>query len=178
MATIRQKRFAVLCAGGVDPATDDPLTTTDAYALAGYSVANMSRNAQRVEACRLLQNKAVSDLVSVERKRIKASKDRIANQQEILVLSDSERVLTKLRSWLDGSEEASSSQIRSAELLAKCSGMMRTDISIENKARTAAEIENLLLVKLAAIESEIIEIEPASSIEVDSEELKTSDAVH
>ena len=169
MATIRQKRFAVLCAGGVDPATDDPLTTTDAYALAGYSVANMSRNAQRVEACRLLQNKAVSDLVSVERKRIKASKDRIANQQEILVLSDSERVLTKLRSWLDG-EEASSSQIRSAELLAKCVGMMKTDISIENKSRTAAEIENLLLVKLAAIESEIIEIEPAESIEVESEE--------
>ena len=176
MATIRQQRFADLCAGGVDPETDDPLTTTDAYALAGYSVSNMSRNAQRVEACRLLQNKAVSDLVDAERARIKASKDRIATRQEMLVISDSERVLTKLSSWLDGAE-CSSSQIRSAELLARINGLLTQSVEISSKERTAAEIENLLTAKLAAIESEIVDIE-AESIEVDSEELKTSDAVH
>lgn len=176
MATLRQQRFAELVAAGVDPETDQPLTTTDAYALAGYAVANMSRNAQRVEACRLLQNKAVSDLVDAERARIKASKDRIATRQEMLVISDSERVLTKLRSWLDGAE-CSSSQIRSAELLARINGLLTQSVEISSKERTAAEIENLLTAKLAAIESEIVDIE-AESIEVDSEELKTSDAVH
>ena len=69
----------------------------------------------------------------------------------MLVLSDSQRVLDKLRTWIDGEIEATSSQLRSAELLARVSGMMRTDISIESKERSSSEIESLLEAKLASI---------------------------
>ena len=100
------------------------------------------------------------ELIETVRAGIAKTEKKIQKKQELLILSDTQRVLDKLRTWIDGDIEASSSQLRSAELLARVSGMMRTDISIETKERSASEIEGLLESKLAALaESGIIEVE-------------------
>jgi hypothetical protein len=109
----------------------------------------------------------VMELIEIERAGIAKAEKKIQKKQELLVLSDTQRVLDKLRTWIDGDIEASSSQLRSAELLARVSGMMRTDISIETKERSASEIEGLLESKLAALAEEGI-------IEEDKEEEQLS----
>ena len=176
MATVRQKRFARLVAGGTHPEDGSPLCATDAYALAGYACSTWSRNVQTVESSRLARHPVVASLIKEERKRLLRSEKRVQEAQETLILSDSARVLTKLRAWLDGAE-CSNSQIRAADLLARCAGMLKTDITIENKQRSSSEIETLLAAKLAAFSSE----ENENEIEREAgiiEELKTSDAVH
>ena len=145
MATQKQQKFAKLVACGMNDG--QPITIVDSYSAAGYQVLG-SRKATQVEACRLLASDTVQSLVEQERELLRKSEEKVRKSQEILVISDSERVLDKLRKWVDGIEEASTSQIRSTELLAKISGMLRTDISIETKQRSSAEIEVLLAKKL------------------------------
>ena len=63
-------------------------------------------------------------------------------------LSDRDKVLSRLRAWLEGTEEADSNRLRAAELLGKASGLFTTDISVTTKERdssaVAAEIEHRL----------------------------------
>ena len=177
MATEKQKRFAKLIANGCDK-DGKPINATDAYVEAGYK-ALTPRNAQGVEACRLIANDTVSGLIEEERAVIRKFEKKVQKKQEILTLSDTQRVLDKLRTWIDGDIEASTSQLRSAELLARVSGMLRTDISIENKERSSSEIEDLLNSKLAAL-SVIVEDEVESVTAEDEESsIKTyKDSMH
>ena len=177
MATEKQKRFAKLIANGCDK-DGKPINATDAYVEAGYK-ALTPRNAQGVEACRLIVNDTVARLIEEERASIRKFEKKVQKKQEILTLSDTQRVLDKLRTWIDGDIEASTSQLRSAELLARVSGMLRTDISIENKERSSSEIEDLLNSKLAAL-SVIVEDEVESVTAEDEESsIKTyKDSMH
>ena len=177
MATEKQKRFAKLIANGCDK-DGKPINATDAYVEAGYK-ALTPRNAQGVEACRLIVNDTVARLIEEERASIRKFEKKVQKKQEILTLSDTQRVLDKLRTWIDGDIEASTSQLRSAELLARVSGMLRTDISIENKERSSSEIEDLLNSKLAAL-SVIVEDEVESVTTEDEESsIKTyKDSMH
>ena len=177
MATEKQKRFAKLIANGCDKA-GKPINATDAYVEAGYKALN-PRNAQGVEACRLIVNDTVARLIEEERASIRKFEKKVQKKQEILTLSDTQRVLDKLRTWIDGDIEASTSQLRSAELLARVSGMLRTDISIENKERSSSEIEGLLNSKLAAL-SAIVEdeIEPVHSEDEESPVKTYKDSMH
>ena len=63
-------------------------------------------------------------------------------------LTDRDKVLSRLRAWLEGTEEADSNRLRAAELLGKASGLFTTDISVTTKERdssvVAAEIESRL----------------------------------
>ena len=176
MATEKQKRFAKLIANGCDK-EGKPITATDAYEEAGYKA--LSQNAQGVEACRLITNDTVSRLIDEERVVIKKFEKKVQKKKEILALSDTQRVLDKLRTWIDGDIEASTSQLRSAELLARVSGMLRTDISIENKERSSSEIEGLLNSKLAALSAMVDD----DMVSIDSEDEESSiksqkDSVH
>ena len=177
MATEKQKRFAKLIANGCDK-EGKPINATDAYVEAGYKALN-PRNAQGVEACRLIVSDTVARLIEEERASIRKFEKKVQKKQEILTLSDTQRVLDKLRTWIDGDIEASTSQLRSAELLARVSGMLRTDISIENKERSSSEIEDLLNSKLAAL-SVIVEDEIESVTAEDEESsIKTyKDSMH
>ena len=151
MATARQKAFARLVARGTDD-IGQPITLVDAYEAAGYK-ALTPRNAQRVEACRLMASRTVSELIEHERVLLQQSEKRIQQKQEVLVLRDSERVLEKLRDWMDGITEATNSEIRAAELLGKSAGLFQTNINVETKTRSVSEIESLLEAKLAALTS-------------------------
>tara|TARA_R100001244_G_scaffold39414_1_gene35475 strand:+ start:47 stop:580 length:534 start_codon:yes stop_codon:yes gene_type:complete len=172
VATEKQKRFARLIANGCDK-EGKPITIMDAYEEAGYKALS-SRNAQGVEAYRLVANDTVSRLIDEERVLINKFEKKVQKKKEILALSDTQRVLDKLRMWIDGDIEASTSQLRSAELLARVSGMLRTDISIENKERSSSEIENLLNSKLAALSA----IVDDDMVPVDSEDEESSIKSH
>ena len=69
-------------------------------------------------------------------------------------LTDRDKVLSRLRAWLEGTEEADSNRLRAAELLGKASGLFTTDISVTTKERdssaVAAEIEARLGALLGA----------------------------
>ena len=152
MATQKQQRFAKLVARGSD-SDGTPITIVDAYGAAGYQVLG-SRKATQVEACRLLASDTVQSLVEQEREVLRKSEEKVRKSQEVLVISDSQRVLDKLRAWIEG-EEATTSQLRSAELLGKAASLFQNNLNIETKQRSAAEIEGLLAKKLAAISGSV-----------------------
>jgi hypothetical protein len=69
-------------------------------------------------------------------------------------LSDRDKVLSKLRVWLEGTEVTDSNRIRVAELLGRSSGLFATDINVTTRERdssaVAAEIEQRLAALLVS----------------------------
>jgi len=69
-------------------------------------------------------------------------------------LTDRDKVLGKLRSWLEGTEVTDSNRLRAAELLGRSSGLFATDINVTTKERdssaVAAEIESRLAALLGS----------------------------
>jgi len=80
-------------------------------------------------------------------------------------VTDRERVLSKLRGWMDEAEPSDSVKVRAAELLGKSANLFATDITVNDQRKSseglAAEIEALLL---AANES----AEPSTGAEPDA----------
>lgn len=63
-------------------------------------------------------------------------------------VTDRERVLSKLRGWMDEAEPSDSVKVRAAELLGKSANLFQTDITVSDKrdsGNVAAEIEAMLL---------------------------------
>ena len=64
-------------------------------------------------------------------------------------VTDRERVLTKLRGWMDEAEPSDSVKVRAAELLGKSANLFATDINVNDQRKSseglAAEIEAMLL---------------------------------
>ena len=140
--TKKQREFAKLVASG-------DYSIVESYQQAGYTI--LSRAAQRVEACRLLSSETVSALVEQERAKLAKTRARIEKNQEAMVLSDSQRVLDKLRIWLEGNEAASTSQLKSAELLGRSCSLFK-DVSEHIKTeRSSDDIQQTLEEKLAAL---------------------------
>jgi hypothetical protein len=80
-------------------------------------------------------------------------------------VTDRERVLVKLRGWMDEAEPSDSVKVRAAELLGKSANLFQTEINVNDQRKSseglAAEIEALLL---AANES----TEPSTGAEPDA----------
>jgi len=83
-------------------------------------------------------------------------------------LSDRDKVLGKLRLWIDGTEETDSNRIRVAELLGRSSGLFATDINVTTKERdssaVAAEIEQRLAALLGSTADASDDAEAGGSI--------------
>ena len=64
-------------------------------------------------------------------------------------VTDRERVLSKLRGWMDEAEPSDSVKVRAAELLGKSANLFQTDINVNDQRKSseglAAEIEAMLL---------------------------------
>ena len=64
-------------------------------------------------------------------------------------VTDRERVLAKLRGWMDEAEPSDSVKVRAAELLGKSANLFATDITVNDQRKSseglAAEIEAMLL---------------------------------
>ena len=131
--TDKQRLFAHALASG-------KYSISDAYREV-YSAGNMSGPAVRVEASRLAANPNVS--LMVERLR-----GEMAVAERALALSDRDRVLEKLRTWMENAEATDGNKIRAAELLGKSVGLFK-DVTISSDSErssneVAAEIEQRL----------------------------------
>ena len=131
--TDKQRLFAHALASG-------KYSISDAYREV-YSAGNMSGPAVRVEASRLAANPNVS--LMVERLR-----GEMAVAERASALSDRDRVLEKLRTWMENAEATDGNKIRAAELLGKSVGLFK-DVTISSDSErpsheVAAEIEQRL----------------------------------
>jgi len=130
--TAKQMHFARCVASGMPQA--------EAYREA-YDVTAVGKTATHREAASRL----------MARDDIKARVDALIAQRERSILasslSDRERVLSKLRHWVDHAEAGDSNRIRSAELLGKSVGLFR-DVVETSESKTSdellAELETML----------------------------------
>jgi|TARA_B100000900_G_C20051349_1_gene502119 hypothetical protein len=101
---------------------------------------------------------------------IRARVDALVKQRERSVLasalSDRERVLSKLRHWLDHAESGDSNRIRSAELLGKSVGLFK-DVVETTDSRTSDE----LLAELDAMLEQAEPDQPSDQPEPESGQL-------
>jgi hypothetical protein len=127
------------------------MNLSDAYRNA-YDAENMKPASIHKRACELMADGKVSGCVealSVEVKR----------KSEALVVSDREKLIKLLRSWSDGSESATNSQLRAAELLGKACGLYR-EVVEDHRERPAQVVAAQLEAKLAAL-NERLNVQPS-----------------
>ena len=131
--TAKQMAFARCMASGT-------MTQSAAYRETS-SADNMSGAVIRNEASRLMANHDIAIMVE----RLIGQKDRALLASG---LSDRDKVLEKLRSWIDNAEPTDSNKLRAAELLGKSVGMFREvteTVSIDRDAESiASELERRL----------------------------------
>jgi len=66
-------------------------------------------------------------------------------------LSDRDKVLNRLRAWLEGTEDADSNRLRAAELLGKASGLFTVDVNVTQKERDSSAVASEIESRLAAL---------------------------
>ena len=148
-------------------------TLVEAYRLC-YAAENMTDATTRNEASALANHPSITLIVEEEKSRLlslqadKESQKRMADA--VQHTSDRERVLTRLRTWLDLPPD-SALQLRAAEILAKAVGLNNQVIVSESKDSTslAAELESLLLAANESTQS--VTNESTESVTNDSEQL-------
>jgi len=149
--TPKQAHFARCVAGG--------MTQADAYREAYDPKASTKSETIHTLASRLMARDEIRSRVD----SIMAAKDRAVAAS---ALSDRDKVLSKLRFWLDGGV-TDSNQLRAAELLGKASGVFTDQVSITSNERAPAEVAAEIERRLAAL----IAVE-------ESEESADSEAIH
>ena len=148
--TPKQLHFARCVASG--------MTQSDAYREA-YTV----RDSTTQESVHSSASRIMSDAkVSARVQHLIGMRERAVATSAV---TDRERVLSKLRGWMDEAEPSDSVRVRAAELLGRSANLFATDITLNDQRKSseglAAEIEAMLL---AANES--TEATPDTSTEV------------
>jgi hypothetical protein len=118
-------------------------TMSDAYREA-YNTANMKPATVNREAHALMTDPKITTRVQ----RLQGQKDRAVVASS---LSDREKVLNKLRYFMDHALPSDSAKIRAAELLGKSIGLFKDVTVTEKPARTAEELQEELDRRLAAL---------------------------
>ena len=137
---------------------------------AGMAYADAYRESHAVTATgkSATHREAASRLMA--RADIRARVDALVRQRErsqlASALSDRERVLSKLRHWLDHAESGDSNRIRSAELLGKSVGLFK-DVVETTDSRTSEE----LLAELDAMLEQTEPDQPSDQPEPESSQL-------
>ena len=155
--TPKQLHFARCIASG--------MTQSDGYREA-YAVRPLTtQESIHSSASRLMSNPTVASrvnhLIRLREQAVVAS-----------AVTDRERVLSKLRGWMDSAEPADSVKLRAAELLGKSANLFATEVSVsESKDSTslAAELEAMLLAANEATQS--VTNESTESVTNDNEQL-------
>jgi hypothetical protein len=125
-------------------------TIVEAYRLS-YDASKMSNAVARNESSKLANRRDITVIVEEEKSRLSSLEADKQSQKQmadaVQHTSDRERVLTRLRTWLDLPPE-SSLQLRSAELLGKSANLFATEVTVadqRNSTNVAEEIEAMLL---------------------------------
>ena len=125
-------------------------TIVEAYRLS-YDASKMSDAVARNESSKLANRRDITMIVQQEKSRLSSLEADKESQKQmadaVQHTSDRERVLTRLRTWLDQPPD-SALQIRSAELLGKSANLFATEVTVADQrdsTNVAAEIEAMLL---------------------------------
>ena len=124
-------------------------TIVEAYKLS-YDATNMSDAVARNESSKLANRRDITVIVDEEKSRLSSLEADKQSQKQmadaVQHTSDRERVLTRLRTWLDLPPD-SALQLRAAEILSRAIGMNNQVIVSDQRDSTnvAAEIEAILL---------------------------------
>lgn len=108
-----------------------------------YKPPTMSAGHIRTEAVR------TAALPHVSRALMQLGED-MARRSRISAVSDRDKVLELLRSWVDGSADPSSAQLKAAELLGRATGLYR-DVVEDHRERPAGLIAAELQSRLAGL---------------------------
>ena len=124
-------------------------TIVEAYRLS-YDASKMSDAVARNESSKLANRRDITMIVQEEKDRLSSLEADKESQKQmadaVQHTSDRERVLTRLRTWLDLPPD-SALQLRAAEILARAVGLHNQVIVSDTRDSTnvAAEIEAMLL---------------------------------
>ena len=124
-------------------------TIVEAYRLS-YDASKMSDAVARNESSKLANRRDITVIVDEEKSRLSSLEADKQSQKQmadaVQHTSDRERVLTRLRTWLDLPPD-SALQLRAAEILSRAIGMNNQVIVSDQRDSTnvAAEIEAILL---------------------------------
>ena len=135
--TAKQRHFAL------EVATNGS-SITAAYETA-YECENMSRAAMRNEASKLMANPDIAIMVESIRSENEAKKLQSLRASE---LNDRERVLSKLREWIDTAEPTDTNRIAAARLLGQSISLFK-EHTITEEARSSDDIARQLEDRLA-----------------------------
>ena len=135
--TAKQRHFAL------EVATNGS-SITAAYETA-YECENMSRAAMRNEASKLMSNPDIAMMVESIRSENEAKKLQSLRASEI---NDRERVLSKLREWIDTAEPTDTNRIAAARLLGQSISLFK-EHTITEEARSSDDIARQLEDRLA-----------------------------
>ena len=131
--TPKQLHFARCIAGG--------MTQSDGYREAYTVRDSTTQESVHSTASRLMADVKVSarvrHLIGLREQAVVAS-----------AVTDRERVLSKLRGWMDDAEPTDSVRLRAAELLGKSANLFATEVTVadqRNSTNVAEEIEAMLL---------------------------------
>ena len=139
--TPKQLHFARCVASG--------MTQSDGYREAYTVRESTTQESVHSSASRLMADAKVSarvqHLIGMRERAVAAS-----------AVTDRERVLSKLRGWMDEAEPSDSVKVRAAELLGKSANLFATDINVNDQRKSseglAAEIEAMLLAANESVE--------------------------
>lgn len=134
--TAKQRHFALALGSG------SGMTLSDAYREA-YQCENMSGAAIRNEASKLAANHDVAMMVET----LRAKNERAVSAS---LVNDREKVLQRLRQWMDDAEPTDTNKLKAAQLLGQTVGMFKDVVETNSGDRAstevAAEIERRLAV--------------------------------
>jgi len=140
--TAKQRHFALALGSGAG------MTLSDAYREA-YDCKNMSGAAIRNEASKLAANHDIAVMVE----RLRAENERAVSAS---LVNDREKVLQRLRQWMDDAEPTDTNKLKAAQLLGQTVGMFKDVVETNSGDRAstevAAEIERRLATLQAAAE--------------------------
>ena len=138
--TAKQRHFALALGSGAG--------ISDAYREA-YDTKNMSGAAIRNEASKLAANHDIAVMVE----RLRAENERAVSAS---LVNDREKVLQRLRQWMDDAEPTDTNKLKAAQLLGQTVGMFKDVVETNSGDRAstevAAEIERRLATLQAAAE--------------------------
>ena len=132
--TAKQVRFANLLASGKH-------TLVDAYCLS-YATEKMTQTTRRNEASKLASNPTIAAMVETEKARLTNIEAQAERQKSIQTISDTERVLSRLRLWLDNPPD-SPLQLRASEILARAIGLNGSTLEIKQEQSSTDLLQSI-----------------------------------
>ena len=132
--TAKQIKFANLLASGKH-------TLVDAYSLS-YETENMTQTTRRNEASKLASNPVIAAMVETEKVRLSHIAAQTERQKSIQTMSDTERVLSRLRLWLDNPPD-SPLQLRASEILARAIGLNGSILEIKQEQSSSDLLKSI-----------------------------------